>query len=237
MRTGFILCWITLLLLAGCATTSRQPKLHTGDPSKKLADMVGSWEIDYKHTDDPEVDLAYLYDIARSQMEQDRLSPNFDPRGNVAAADRQALFGIIKLSSLAKDEIHHGTILTITDSDGLVTIKRSHDYSLVCDFLAPVSELKIGQQSCGFDDKGRLVFEALLPQGLTVINRFTLTRDDATPDDRRLDASLILSSKKFPKPFVLNRVYMSFPPGSGSLYKCKFTLEHKKTCWLHQSAD
>ena len=237
MKTGFIFPWMVIVLLTGCATSSG-PKLHTGGvSSKKLADMVGSWEIDYKNTDDPQVDLQYLYDITRSQLEQDRMNPDFNPQGNAALRDIRALQGVLKLSQLASDELTHSTVLTITDSDGLVTIKRSHDYSLTCDFLAPVSQLRIGQESCGFDDKGRLVFEALLPQGLTVINRFTLTRDDGTPDDRRLNASLILSSQRFEKPFVLNRVYMPFPPGTGSQYKCKFTLEHKKTCWLGKAAD
>ena len=91
-------------------------------------------------------------------------------------------------------------------------------------------------ESCGFDNRGRLVFEAMLPEGLTVINRFSLSRDDGSDDDKRLYASLILSSNRFSKPFVLNRVYVSFPQGKG-MYKCEFTLEKKNTCWLGEEPD
>jgi hypothetical protein len=235
MRFPFIPALIAVLALAGCASR-RLPPLHTGDPATKLADLMGSWEIDYKHTEDPRSELQYLYDITRSQLEQRQLQAQDgrDPRqGSRALRDLQ---GIIRLSTLASDEITHSTVLTISQSDGLVTIKRSNDYSLTCDFLAPVSELKIGQESCGFDDRGRLVFEAMLPEGLMVINRFSLSRDNGSEDDKRLYASLILSSDKLAKPFVLNRVYMSFPPGK-SMYKCELTLEKKKTCWLGREPD
>ncbi|HKI75263.1 MAG TPA: hypothetical protein VJ998_11480, partial [Pseudomonadales bacterium] len=191
--------------------------------------------IDYQHTEDPQAELQYLYDITQSQLQQDQLQTAAGRDGNNALQAVRGLQGILKLSGLASDELTHSTVLTISESDGLVTIKRSHDYSLTCDFLAPVSELKIGQESCGFDVHGRLVFEAMLPEGLTVTNRFSLSQDDGVKDDKRLFASLILSSKKFPKPFILNRVYMSFPPGEG-MYKCEFTLEKKKSCWLGTSA-
>jgi len=75
------------------------------------------------------------------------------------------------------------------------------------------------------------VFEARLPEGLTVINRYSLSTGDQSDDDKRLYASLILRSNKFARPFILNRVYMQFPPGEG-MYKCQYTLEKKETCWL-----
>ena len=148
----------------------------------------------------------------------------------------QGIRGIIKLSTLASDELTHSTVLTISQTDGVITIKRSNDYSLTCDFLAPVNELKIGQESCGLDKDGRLVFETLLPEGLTIINRFSLSGDDKSDDDKRLQVSMMLFSNKFPQPFILNRVYMLFPPGEG-MYKCEFTLEKKKSCWLGQDGS
>lgn len=226
----FFSALILVLSLAGCASQQLAP-LRTGGPSAQLSALDGSWEIDYKHTEDAQAKLGYLYEIAKSQIQQDRLQSEAGGPGRTGISSAvRGLQGIIKLSHLAADEVTHSTILTINEADGLITIKRSHDYSLTCDFLAPVSDLKVGQQSCGFDEQGRLVFEALLPEGLTVINRFSLSSGDGAADDKRLYASLILSSSKFPAPFVLNRVYMLFTPGKG-MYRCKFTLEHKKTCW------
>lgn len=225
-----LLVCMAVILLAGCA--SKPPPLRTSGPTASLADLVGSWEIDYKNTEDPQSKLAYLYEIAQSQYEQAQRMQTEMPQASQSAMKAvNDLQGVVRLGKLAKDEVTHSTVLTISQSDGLITIKRSHDYALVCDFLAPVSELKIGQESCGFDQNGRLVFEAMLPEGLTVINRFALAQQGTSDDDKRLLVQTIFASNKYSKPFVLNRVYMMFPPGAG-MYKCQFTLEKKKSCWL-----
>jgi hypothetical protein len=217
-------------LLTGCASQAPPAPPRPLKPAS-LADFSGSWEIDYANTEDPMERLRYLYDIARSQYDQ-QLRRRDDGRG-ARPADSSALRdieGIMKLGELA-DAVTQSTILTIDQSDEHISIKRSGDYALTCDFLAPVNALSIGQETCGLDNNGQLIFAARLPEGLTLINRYSLAKGSQTFDNKRLMVSTSLRSEKLSKPFNLNRVYMLFPPGEGQ-YECTYTLGKKKTCSL-----
>jgi len=75
------------------------------------------------------------------------------------------------------------------------------------------------------------VFAARLPEGLTVINRYSLAKGSQTFENKRLMVSTTLRSDKLSQPFNLNRVYMLFPPGEGQ-YECAYTIGKKKTCRL-----
>lgn len=218
---------LMLLLLAAC-TSDKPAVLKTAEPDTRLADLSGAWEIDYKHTEDPQAKLRYLYDVVRSQINQQQRRPDQDPRETSQAI--RDLQGVIQLGTLA-DDFARATVLNIDQSDGFITINRSEHYALTCDFLVPVADLKVGQESCGFDSAGRLVFIAQLPEGLTVINRYSLSPGDLSDEEKRLYVSQTLISDKFARPFTLNRVYMLFPPGSG-MYKCEYTIAKKTTCWL-----
>ena len=219
---------LCLTLLAGCA--SQKAALPQTKKPTSLADFTGSWEIDYKNTEDPMDRLRYMYEIARSQYDQQLAR---DERSGNRPANTNALRdleGIMLLGTLA-DAMTQSTILTIDQSDEHISIKRSGDYALTCDFLAPTNELALGQESCGLDQYGQLVFAARLPEGLTVINRYSLAKGSQSFDDKRLMVSTTLRSDKFSQPFNLNRVYMLFPPGEGQ-FECDYTLGKKKTCRL-----
>ena len=142
------------------------------------------------------------------------------------------LSAVIKLGTLA-DASTQSTVLTIDQSLDYISVKRSGDYALTCDFLAPANNLAIGQESCGLDSNGQLVFATQLPEGLTVINRYSLARGSQTFESKRLMVSTTLVSAKMGQSFSLNRVYRLFPPGKG-LYACEYTLEKKKVCRLRQ---
>ena len=218
-------------LLTNCAGTA-----PTANPPRELkpaslADFSGSWEIDYANTEDPMERLRYLYEIARSQYDQAQRMR--DDRRGARPVDTSALRdleGVMKLGTLA-DAVTQSTILTIDQSDDHISIKRSGDYALTCDFLAPINALAIGQESCGLDGDGQLVFAARLPEGLTVINRYSLAKGSQTFENKRLMVSTTLRSDKLSQPFNLNRVYMLFPPGEGQ-YECAYTIGKKKTCRL-----
>ncbi len=221
-------------LLVGCA--GKSPPLRIVDSTAPLADLSGAWEIDYQLTESAEDKLRYLYDLARSQFErQEKMQSDREAGSPRAYKAYQDLQGIIKLGTLA-EEMTRATVLAIAQDDGFISIKRSDDYSLTCDFEAPVHTLKIGQESCGIDGQGRLTFQARLPEGLTVIHRYSMSEGIRSDEDKRLYVSTILISDKFSEPFSLNRVYMLYPPGEG-MYQCEFTLEKKKSCWLGKRSD
>ncbi|MCB1646490.1 MAG: hypothetical protein KDI36_13610 [Pseudomonadales bacterium] len=216
-----------LLLLSACK--SDEPPPNTDKPAVSLADLSGHWEIDYKLSENPEQKLMYLYDITRSQMEQlERAAQQGQPQSpSTALRDLQ---GIIKLSSLT-DEWKQSTVLDIEQQEDMIVIKRSENYALTCDFLTPMEALGVGQESCGFDSDGNLVFQARLPEGLTLVNVFSLAPGSSSGDGRRLYSSSRLYSRKFRQPFVLNRVFMPYDKGQGQ-YRCEYSLEKKETCWL-----
>ena len=225
--TTSLLC---IAVLTSCASKTREvPALKIAP----LADFSGSWEIDYEHTENPQDRLSYLYEIAQSQFEQQqKLKTDRDGARPASGNSLRDLSAVIKLGTLA-DASTQSTVLTIDQSLDYISVKRSGDYALTCDFLAPANDLAIGQESCGLDSNGQLVFATQLPEGLTVINRYSLARGSQTFESKRLMVSTTLVSAKMGQSFSLNRVYRLFPPGKG-LYACEYTLEKKKVCRLRQ---
>lgn len=225
--TTSLLC---IAVLTSCASKTREvPALKIAP----LADFSGSWEIDYEHTENPQDRLSYLYEIAQSQFEQQqKMKTDRDGARPASGNSLRDLSAVIKLGTLA-DASTQSTILTIDQSLDYISVKRSGDYALTCDFLAPANDLAIGQESCGLDSNGQLVFATQLPEGLTVINRYSLARGSQTFESKRLMVSTTLVSAKMGQSFSLNRVYRLFPPGKG-LYACEYTLEKKKVCRLRQ---
>ena len=225
--TTSLLC---IAVLTSCASKTREvPALKIAP----LADFSGSWEIDYEHTENPQDRLSYLYEIAQSQFEQQqKMKTDRDGARPASGNSLRDLSAVIKLGTLA-DASTQSTVLTIDQSLDYISVKRSGDYALTCDFLAPANNLAIGQESCGLDSNGQLVFATQLPEGLTVINRYSLARGSQTFESKRLMVSTTLVSAKMGQSFSLNRVYRLFPPGKG-LYACEYTLEKKKVCRLRQ---
>ena len=225
--TTSLLC---IAVLTSCASKTREvPALKIAP----LADFSGSWEIDYEHTENPQDRLSYLYEIAQSQFEQQqKMKTDRDGARPASGNSLRDLSAVIKLGTLA-DASTQSTVLTIDQSLDYISVKRSGDYALTCDFLAPANDLAIGQESCGLDSNGQLVFATQLPEGLTVINRYSLATGSQTFESKRLMVSTTLVSAKMGQSFSLNRVYRLFPPGKG-LYACEYTLEKKKVCRLRQ---
>jgi hypothetical protein len=228
MRNAITAGLLSFVMLTGC--TNQQPEV----PSLKsapLADFSGSWEIDYEHTENPQDRLSYLYEIAHSQYEQQqKMKSDRNGARPAKGSALQDLSAVIQLGSLA-DASSQSTVLTIDQTEEYIAIKRSGDYALTCDFLAPVNTSAIGQESCGLDSNGQLVFATQLPEGLTVINRYSLAKGSQTIESKRLMFSTTLVSSRLGQSFSLNRVYMLFPPGEG-LYACEYSLEKKKVCRL-----
>jgi hypothetical protein len=225
---------LATLVVAGCS--SQPAPLPAVAPATQLMDFSGAWEIDYDLTENPQDKLRYLYEIAQSQYDQQQKARA--DRDGVRPASSRALNdlqGVIQLGTLV-DAVTRSTILTINQDQDYIAIKRSGDYALTCDFLAPQLNLQIGVETCGLDAQGRLVFATRLPEGLTVVNRVSLTDYDGTADNKRLYVSTSMRSEVLGQSYSLNRVYRLFAPGEG-LYECEFTLAKKKSCRLGSSAS
>jgi hypothetical protein len=136
------------------------------------------------------------------------------------------LQGVIGLGMLA-EMMSKSVILTIEQNQDTVVVKREDDFSLTCDFaVADHTSTTLGEEQCGFDDQGHLVFMVSLPDGLHVTHNLS-----KSAEGDRLTVVTSVSSERLPRGFSLHRVYMPFEPGKGG-YQCEYTLEKKKTCWF-----
>ncbi len=217
------------LTFAGCAT--KQQSLTTESQSRAPIDFTGSWELDYELSENPNDKLRYLYEITRSQIQQQLASRRDQARSGVQspimanAAAINALQGVIGLGRLT-EKIAKSTVLTIEQSPVDIVVQRGDDFALTCDFLAEdQSQSVLGKEYCGWQNK-QLVFQVALPEGLTVTHRLVLSENG-----KRLNIATTLSSSELGQAFSLNRVYMPFEPGQG-MYDCEYTLAKKRVCKL-----
>lgn len=219
----------SILLLSSCASVEQTKMVEVNLPT---VDFSGHWEIDHDLTENPHDKLRWLYEVAKSQIEQQQrrqyqqhqgrsVGPNLQ---NVSAInDLQAVIG---LGTLA-ETISRANVLIIDQSAEDIVVKREGDYALSCEFdQSEVLLNNLGNEYCRFDRNGQVIFLVALPEGLTVVNRMILSNDG-----QRLNVATTLRSSDMDQEFTLNRVYMRFEP-SKDMYDCKFTLKNKRTCWL-----
>ena len=220
VRSVPVLC----LLLAAC---SQQPVLDFTARSYEgamPANLSGSWERDYSRGDDINGVLSDLFFRLNRQAAQ-RI-PN-DPRMGSASAtiSQREASSIIALARMT-ELITRPDILTISQNKHEISIARKDDFSMLCEFydgIAKATASDYGTEICGWD-RDQLVSHLVLPDGLIVIHRFTLS-----PDGKHMRVTTTVSSSTARVPFTLNRFYMKFAPPS-SEFNCIETLSMKRVC-------
>lgn len=214
---------IVLGVLAGCTS---QPE--TVDAIEELQivkppDFSGSWEMDYRLSDQADEKIRWQYMEALAAEERAR-QPE-DSRYRSAALDHlragNLSHGIVAIGRFT-EEISRADVLTIRQDPERITIERADDYALTCEFShAPVVDSPFGQEGCvWYGDQ--LIFDLKLPEGLNV--RHTLSRG--------VDRVNLATSVYYDRiPFTLNRVYTPFVPGDEQ-YDCEFKVATLRTCTL-----
>jgi hypothetical protein len=222
------------LAFAGCATKD-QP-ITTENQSRAPVDFSGSWELDYELSENPNDKLRYLYEITRSQIEQqmaarrDQVRNGGQPTGMASTAAINSLQGVIGLGRLA-EKIAKSTVVTIEQSAEDIVVERGEDFALTCDFLAEYqTQSVLGKEYCGWQNN-QLIFQVALPEGLTVTHRLVMAENG-----KRLNVATTVSSSEIGQAFSLNRVFMPFEPGQG-MYDCEYTLAKKRVCKLKPSEE
>jgi len=220
------------LTFIGCAT--KEQIITTETSSRAPVDFSGSWEIDYELSENPNDKLRYLYEITRSQMEQqmaarrDQVRNGGQPPVMASASAINALQGVIGLGRLT-EKIAKSTVITIDQSSSDIVVERGDDFALTCEFMAEYQSMSVlGKEYCGWQNN-QLIFQVALPEGLTVTHRLVMSENG-----KRLNVATIVSSKEIGQAFSLNRVYMPFEPGQG-MYDCEYTLAKKRVCKLKPS--
>ena len=225
-RFHIIAMLLVLVSLGGCASQPEIPKRLPN--SGKAVNLAGNWEVDFKLTENSQEKLLYLYEIATSQIRQEQ--KRRDNRDSLAGRQMvqqsiDDLGDLIKLGTLA-DTMNQSNVLRIEQGEDYVLIKREDDFALNCELSLSIPDLSSGQEWCGFDNRGKLIFVSRLPQGLDIVHEFVLSADT-----ERLSATTTVKTPALANSYSITRIYMPFEQGSSS-YNCQFTLEKKKTCWL-----
>jgi hypothetical protein len=212
-----------LLLLAAC---SQQPVIVEETRyfrGAMPADFSGSWERNYALDDEANAVLRAAYNrLARSVPEQ--RYPGAPPPG-LAAPSSKDTASLLALARLA-EEITRPDELRISQNEHEINVVRKDDFSLQCAFYDGVAtsiENDYGTEICGWDGQ-QLVSHLILPDGLQVTHRFTISADGL---QMRIVTTVSSSSSRVP--FTLRRFYSKFRRPS-SAFNCIETLSMKRVC-------
>ena len=217
-------CGYTLALLLLLGACTQQPTINRETLSFQgamPANLDGSWERDYSRGSDVHSELRRLYNqMSRAAQQRTAGGPYTDVGISAKAAS-----SIQALAQLA-DEITRPDVLTISQNEYEIIVERKDDFAMLCEFFGGVSkgtESVYGSEVCGWD-QDQLVSYLTLPDGLTVIHRFTIS------DDRNyLRVVTTVASTTSRLPFTLSRFYRKFEP-TKSEFNCVETLSMKRVC-------
>ena len=185
------------------------------------ADLSGSWERDYSRGDDVNQVLRDIY-YYLSRTSADRAYTTRPAPVQPSSTAMQSIRALARLAEL----ITRPQVLTISQNDREITVDRKDDFSLLCAFYdgdAKGTESAYGTEICGWDGD-QLVSHLVLPDGLQVTHRFTVSADR-----QQLRVVTTVSSNTARVPVTLSRFYRKFerlPPD----FNCIETLSMKRVC-------
>jgi hypothetical protein len=185
------------------------------------ADFSGSWERDYSRGDDVNQVLRDIY-FYLSRTSADRAYTTRPAPVKPSSRDMESIQALARLA----ERITRPQVLTISQNDQEITVDRKDDFSLLCAFydgVAKGTESDYGTEICGWDGD-QLVSHLVLPDGLQVTHRFTVSADR-----QQLRVVTTVSSNTARLPFTLRRYYRKFermPPD----FNCIETLSMKRVC-------
>jgi len=215
---GCVTLWLCILL-AGCTS---QPKIDTS--TRNFAggmpvNLSGSWERDYSRSDDAQVALNGLL----RRINRPAPDPAYSGRNQpVPMPDLSKVVALARLAEL----ITRPDVLTITQDEYEISIARKDDFSMLCEFYdgyAKRTESDYGTEVCSWNNR-QLVSHLVLPDGLLVSHRFSISQDGMS-----LHVATTVSSNSTRTPFTLNRVYMKFDAPESD-FNCVETLSMKRVC-------
>ena len=218
---------IALGVLAACSSSG--PALDTTSPSfigDMPVDFSGSWERDYARSQDVRGALnAMLQDRQRQAYQQQQMNSLSRTGPSSAGLSQREVNGMMALARLI-EEITRPDILTIAQDDYEVRISRKDDFSLSCSFfegIAQGTDSPYGTEVCNWDGND-LISHLVLPDGLVISRRYTLS-----PDGNYLREITTASSSTTRSPLILHRFYIKFEAPARA-FNCIETLSMKRVC-------
>lgn len=207
------------------------PVLNLDNPLR--LDFSGSWEKDFRRSDNWEEELSRIFRLQQDASNRDRNSP-YSRRGNSGPAvtlgninlrrRRGRGANIVDLARLA-EYISRQSTITIKQDREEVRIERDGDADLVCGLgdgtMKPYTG-RYGAELCGWD-RQQLVFEITLPDDLIVMHRFSVA---ANSRSLRMVTSVI---SKGSNSFSLITIYNSYDAPADE-FNCVQTLSRGRVC-------
>lgn len=217
MRSILVLC----TLIVAC---SQQPVIN--DEMTRLqgpmpANFGGSWERNYVLDDDVNAVLRQAYNRLASTAPDQRNSMG-SGKVMLSSKDTSSIHALARLAEL----ITRPDVLTISQNEHEISIQRKDDFAMSCAFyggMAKGIENRYGTEICGWDGN-QLISNLVLPDGLQVTHRFTVSRDG-----EQLRVITTVSSSTSRVPFTLRRFYKKFERPSSN-FNCIETLSMKRVC-------
>ena len=211
-------------LLTACSQQVAGDKLVRSYAGDAPVNLSGSWERDYSRGDIVSVEVnRVLRQIQRAAIDP-RLSN--DRIGVANTSDtRRKMSRVLALAQLA-DLITQVDTLTIAQSEHQISVERKGDFAISCEFYNGIAQgpaTEYGNEICGWDGH-QFVSRLILPDGLRVSHRFTMSTDG-----KSLHVATSVSSSATSTPFTLDRYYNQFERPV-SEFNCIETLSMKRVC-------
>ena len=226
-RRLFAVAWlVTLLLSAGVAAEN----VSTSENSQiRRPDFSGSWEKDFARSDIWEQELRRII----FQLNQDaQLQQRRADGSPIAVTNSRRRIDQLVVNARLAEMISRQPGMDILQTDGEVRIERDGDAPLICslavDFEQTFTSVH-GDESCGWD-RGQLLFEINLSEGLTIQHRFSV---DPGREQMRLQTTV---NSRNAVPFRLVSFFNRYDPRSGG-FECVQTLTQGRVCSTNSSGE
>ena len=219
--------WALIVVITGCS--SQGPVVDLTTPSfvgAMPANFSGSWERDYSRGEDVQGALNTLFRERSRQAQQQQQYPSSPRTGSAQAGISQREGNALLALARLVEEITRPEVLRISQDDFEIQVARKDDFAMSCSFFEGIAQgtnSPYGTEVCNWDGNS-LVSYLVLPDGLQISHRFTMS-----PDGAYLRVITTATSSATRTPFTLHRYYIKFeaPP---SAFNCIETLSMKRVC-------
>ncbi len=219
--------WALIVVIAGCS--SQEPVVDLTIPSFVGAmptNFSGSWERDYSRGEDVQGALNTLFLQRRQQLQRQQQYPSSPRTGSSGAGISQREGNALMALARLVEEITRPDVLRISQDDFEIRVARKDDFAMSCSFfegMAQGTNTPYGTEVCSWDGNS-LVSYLVLPDGLQISHRFTMS-----PDGAYLRVITTATSSATRTPFTLHRYYIKFE-APASAFNCIETLSMKRVC-------
>lgn len=228
-RTGKLIFVAGLILAIQMFSLTVLPAELVGLPTDPDAkpDFSGSWQKDYRRSDEWEkqVDLKISEIRRQAERQSDRQGGVSGSVGGVSVGGQgRSGTTIIDLARFV-ESISRYNDLYIFQTDSEIRIKRDGEADLICglgDVPIRTSSNQYGSEVCGWNND-QLIFVISLPDGIGIYHRFVVS-----PDGQSINLQTRVSSNQSLS-FDLVQFFNRYDTQTGA-YTCRQTLTRGKVC-------